>query len=683
MDLLDPQNPVTEPVTPGEDEAAPVKGESSAAKWKGRIERCKTRRKDLLLEWQTNVDYRRGKMFSTESDYDRIAVAKDWALTKSKQAQLFSTVPRLVPTAKLKEYRPAAFVWGKRVNDRLEAAKVKVAMDEVMPDIVNASGIGAVIISYESLQEMRENPTQDPAMLPPEMQAMLAQGTYQIPMEMVPVAVDERFTVKRISPADMLWPKEFTGSDFDEAPWVGRSGRMTWAEAKAAYNLTDDQKNQVCGDDRTDVDKLNDNLDDRDKDDSDVVSFDEVYYWRHRYIPTEKYYKAIQHLVFVKGLDKPVVDQPWKGQRFDEEIRGYVGSCRFPIQFATVTYISDECIPPSDSAMIRPQVDELIKSRGQIMKQRDHSIPVRWYDVNRIDATIQTQLMQGTYQGFIPTNGDGTRAIGEVARSSYPKENFAFDGVIQHDLEETTGIGPNQSGAPMASGEHSATEAGITEQNFQTRIGYERAKIVDFFLRIADVMAGLVALYDDFELPAMSEEDKQRLTMWDRERINHAFVFSVRADATVLQTAKQLTDQIMMIINMFGKSGAINPKPLIDEVLELNGVDPVDVMPEQKEKEPEPPNVSYRFSGEDMLQPMPLAILIKGKMAPSPDELQAAKKMLLDSQTPPAPPQPPTPPGIPGPEGQGGAAPAGPADMMQDQRPEWQTLNRIDKRRES
>lgn len=677
-----------DPATSGDDEQ-PI-GESPVAKWKGRIERSKNRRKDLLRNWQMNVDYRRGKMFETESDYDRIAVAKDWSLTKSKQAQLFSQVPKVIPTARQKAYAPAAFIWGKRVNDRLEAAKVGVAMDEVLPDVINAAGIGAVIVSYESLQAPKEMPEQDPSALPPQMQLALAQGTYKIPMTTVNAVVDERFTVKRVSPADLLWPKEFMGSDFDDAPWIGRSGRTTWAEAKASYGLTDDQKSAVVGDDRTDVDKLN-YTHDREKEDSDVVSFDEIFYWRYRYLPNEKYYKAIQHLVFIKGIDKPVIDEPWKGQRFDENLQGYLGSCKFPIRILTLTYISDECIPPSDSEMIRPQVDELIKSRGQIMKQRDHSIPVRWYDVNRIDATIQTQLMQGTYQGFIPTNGEGTRAIGEVARSSYPKENFAFDGVIQHDLEETTGIGPNQGGTPMASGEHSATEAGITEQNFQTRIGYERGKCVVFFLGIADVMAGLIALYDDFEMPEMAEEDKQRLMLWDRTRINHAFAFSVRADSTVLLSSEQRIQRLMNVINNFGKSGAINPNPLIEEVLNLTGIDPATVMVQPKEKEPEQPSISFSFKGVDLSNAMVLAILEKGGMAPSPDELKAAKKMLLDMHTPPPAEPLPSPPGMPGPGGPAGgpgaptgaAPPGNPADVMQDHRPDWQMADRIDKRRES
>ena len=658
------------------DAQAKPAGTSSPSKWKARIEKCKTKRRRLITDWTINIDYRRGKQFDADSDYDRIAVACDWSMTKSKQSQLFSQVPKIVSTAKQKAYAPAAPIFGKVVNDQLTAAGVGVAMDECLPDAINAAGIAAVIVAYESRQAPKEVPSLDPAKLPPELQSMLAMGTYQIPMETIDAVIDERFTINRISPADLLWPIEFTGSDYDKAPWVGRSGRMTWSEAKAAFGLTDEQKNLVVGDTRTDVDKLTPSMSDdaSGQEDDETVSFDEIFYWRYRFLADEKYYKAIQRVVFVKGIDAPVVDEPWAGQRFDENLGGYIGSCRFPIRVLTLTYISDECIPPSDSAMIRPQVDELIKSRGQIMKQRDHSIPVRWFDVNRIDATIQTQLMQGDYQGFIPTNGDGTRAIGEVARSSYPRENFQFDSVIKNDMNEALGMGPNQQGTPMASGEHSATEAGITQENFQTRIGYERAKCVNFFIGIADVMAGLVVLYGDFEMPDISEEDQQKLMLWDRERINHAIAFTVRADSTVLLSAGQRTERLMNIINTFGKSGMINPQSLIDEVLSLADIDPATVMVEPKEPPKDQPKISYNFKGEDLNNPMVVAVLVEGGMAPSIESLEAAKKMMMAVQIPPAAP-PPDPNAAP-------PAPAGPDTTMQDARPDWQMVDRINQRRE-
>ncbi len=669
------------------------KPSTQATKWRGRIDKCKERRKKLIAEWSINVDYRRGKQFSSESDYERLALTVDWSMTKSKQAQLFSQVPKIIPTPKQKAYAPAAPVFGKRVNERLEEAKVGTAMDECLPDAINASGVAAVLIAMESLTETKDLPVAQDKLTPEQVMAIQA-GTMQMPTEPAEVPTDTRFTIKRLSPADLLWPADFVGSDFNDAAWVGRSGRVTWAEAKQMFpKLTDADKRTVTGDDRTDSDKIDHDYE-HDKSESDVVMFDEIFYWRHRYIPNEKYYKSIQHVVFVKGKDEPIVDQPWAGQRMDPSVPGgYVGACKFPIQFLTLTYLSDEAIPPSDSAVIRPQVNELISSREQMHKQRDHSIPVRWADSNRIDPTILTQLQQGIYQGFIPTNGDGTRAIGEVARSSYPRENFEFDRAVQGDMDKASGMGPNQSGSTGAA-DTSAAASNITQQNFQTRIGYERARCVTFFLNIADVMAGLIVLYDDFELPDLSDEEKQGLKSWDRTRINQAMAFTVRADTSVLLDAGQRIQRLESVLNLTGKSGFVKPQPLIEEIVALSGViEPSDVMTEPDPNKIEPPNISYRFSSAaDLMNPGVLAVLAKGGMLPGEKELEAAKQFLLALQQPPTPPAPPAPPGMPGPgeppPGGPGAPPAPgapppPAPPMADRAPDWQEADKINKRQES
>jgi hypothetical protein len=63
-----------------------------------RIDACKQYRRKLIPNWTTNIDWRRGKPFSSQADSDQIAVNLDWTLTKSKQAQLFSQVPQAEST---------------------------------------------------------------------------------------------------------------------------------------------------------------------------------------------------------------------------------------------------------------------------------------------------------------------------------------------------------------------------------------------------------------------------------------------------------------------------------------------------------------------------------------------------------------------------------------------------------
>ena len=660
----------------------------------GRITKTKAKRREYLRDWQVSVDMRRMKATPTDDDENRIPVPMDWSITNTKIAALFSQVPKVIATGE-GPYKPAGAVFQKKLNERLTKAGVGAVMDEVLPDVINAAGVGVAHVYYESLTEMRDIPKNDPPSLADQAKMLVGMRPEMVSK---PFPVDKRFVIDRVSPGDFLWPLEFVRSDFDLAPWLGHSGRKTWNESLVVFKpgngnrgLAEQDKVKVLGDQRTQMDKLTtDGEGETTNTDEDVVCYDEVFYKRYLYHKGEKSFSALQRLVFVEGIEEPVINEPYSGQRYDEETKRYIGVCRYPIQVLTLHYLSDEAIPPSMSAVIRTQVLELMRTRYQIMSQRDHNKPIRWYDVNRIDADIQTLLMMGDWNGFIPTQGMGDKAIGEVARSNYPKEDLGFDELFKRDMMEAAGLGPNQMGGRGPSG-FTKGEAEIINGYFTTQQAQERARGVKFFLGIADVMAGLMSLYDDFELP--NPADGERLASWDRTRIKHELAFSIRGDSTVLLDAQQRLERGIRLLNMIGKSQNVNPKPILEELVALSGFDPDEVIVNPPPRGPEPPSVSFRFSGsEDLRDPMAVAMLMKSEQAPTPEELQAAIALIASAgpvvkttlgskediiettmHQPGAPPAPPQ-----------GAEGMPPMDTgMQDDRPEWQSIDRINSRRDA
>jgi hypothetical protein len=480
----------------------PQAGSDAWGPWRARIAASQRRRKDLVSLWQQNVDARRGRMAETAGRDTDTSVNQDWPLTKAKIAQLYSQTPEVRLTPRHDAFKAAVPVFGRILNDTIADSCVGPAIEEVLADVVNASGIGGVLVSCEKRTEPREVPLVDPATLPPEMQQAIATGAAQLPMEIVDHVVDARYPVQRISPADLLVPSDFTGSQYDQARWLGHDGRMTWPQAQLAFGLTDDVKEQVLGTDNRAGGVSNSlNTDTTKFRDTEVVNFTEIFYWRHYYHHDETSFRAIQRIVFVEGIEEPVINEPYAGQQRIES-GAIVGVTKLPIRVLTLTYISDDSLPPSDSTIGRFQVDELEASRDAMVQQRKHSIPIRWFDSNRVSPNTRSLLEKGTFQGFIPTNGPGDRAVGEVARASFPQEKFEFDRIIKSDLTEIWQVGTNQAGA-FASGERSAREAGIIQQNFQTRVGQERDKVTRFFTGIAEVQAGLLALFGnlDLELP--------------------------------------------------------------------------------------------------------------------------------------------------------------------------------------
>jgi hypothetical protein len=625
-----------------------------------KIQRCKTRRRELIADWAENIDRRRGTCGESSDQTRRVRVPIDYTGTKAKVAQLFSQIPAV-------HLDPPLPGFERKLNATLTDAKVGAALEMNLPDVVNAAGIAACLCAYEARTSETSVPAIDLRMMPqPLVAQILSTKTLPdgspLPFVKTTRVTDHRYTINRISPADLLWPVDFAGSDFDEAPWIGRSGRMPWAEAQIAFNLTEDDKEHVIGDGRTSADSLNEETR---RDDHEEVSFDELFYKTYRFDPTATSFHVIRRLVFVTGKSEPVIDEPWAGQKWNDD-GAYLGACTYPIRVLTLDYFSDEAIPPSTSSISKPLVDELNESRSQMVEQRAHSQPIRWYNSDRVDETTQQALAAGTWQGMIPVQGDGERIIGEIARAQYPREDFSFDQVARNDLNDTW-----QLLTPAAS----ATASRGDQALMGTRNAQERAKVSAFFCGIAEVIGGLMALYE----PQGAFGDE-----FDRSLVSKSLTFSITADSTLLLDSNQKLDRCVQFLNYTAKSGWVDLQPVLTEMAVLSGFDPSIVRPPQP-RAPEPPNVSIRFTGvQDLLNPLVIAMLGKAGQLPSPEELQAAKALLESASTPlPAPnqdlsgsvqqvPMPPAPPRL--------ALPPAQTPEPFTAHPQWEMLPRINTR---
>lgn len=682
-----------------------------------KVQQCRRVKREFIPEWSTNIDYRRAKPFDTDSDQDRIAITADWSNTKRKEAQLFSQVPKI----RLKTRRrwaktltpPARMVFQDKVNDELEDINVGAVMGECLVNVINAAGICATLTTYESREEMRDMPK--PAgpiaglpVLPqavPAVPIAPAAGDVQSEQQSTtsgqqpgappapasvptPYTTAKRFNIVALSPADLIWDVSFTGSDWNKIPLVGNSGRMHWGQAIKEFGydekdrpngLKPEDKQNVCGrDDRNDLDMLVHQADRQRYKDSDVVSYDQVFYRRFYFDENETSFEAIQRVVFVRGKPgEPVIDELWKGQQRIDSPEGpiIVGSCKFAIQVGTLAYITDEPIPPSDTAMGRPQVDELSLGRGMMMSQRRFSLPWRWFNNNLVPPELVTQLMRGEYQGAVPLNGSGDKVMGEVARAQYPREDFEFDRVAKAELDATWNLGTSMSGGGSGNTQvRSAAEAEAVQGSVNTVIAMDRAKMVKLFCNTAEVLAGMMALYADF-----TDEEKQALQTWDRAKLASYFLYTVRGDASVLLDAKQRLAQLKDFWNMTAKSGMVTEVPILQEIAGLNDID------ESYVHEPQPPpppklNISIRLDAEALDNPVYVAMLMATGQFPGPQELAAAKQAIIQAKAFPDVPmpgnQPEPPPGLTvTPEG--GAAPHPP---VQDVMPHLNESDRVNKR---
>lgn len=643
---MNEMNDVAEQPVPEEVEQATAADPKTKKRWaefRQRAELCKSYKKKLIRNWSVNIDYRRGKPFASQSDEDQIAVNLDWSFTKTKQAALFSQVPQVrVNHSPESVQAPWCAAFERKLNDTIREAGVEAALEEVLPDCINAAGFGAVLASYETLTVDKEVPSIDLTIFPPQI-AMQAMQTGQlfgqpIPMEKVPEIVDRRYTVRRLSPSDFLWPIDFTGSDFNNAPWLGHTGRLTWAEAKSRFGLKDEDKPEAMTDEGTVEDRLSNDYDREHASDDGKVGFDEIFYNEFQFDQEATSFGLIHHMVYLHGKSEPVIDEPWKGQRLSENGK-IIGSVKKPLQVLTLTYITDEDIPPSDTAIGRAQVNELNRGRTQINRQRERSIPVQWFDVNRLDPAIQQALMRGTWQRAIPVQGNGTNVIGSVQQNPMHQENFLFDRIAKADLQEQWTIGANQMGT--GGDVETKGESGVIQSNFQTKVGMERARCATFFVNIAQVLGGYVCL----------SEDPTSFGEGFNPEFSASLAYSILADSTVLLDSNQRLERLNNFVNHYGKSGWVNLEPVLKEVAQLIGLDPNSVIVAPKPQEPEQPNISLRFTGgEDMMNPLLLAFMLKTGQAPDQQLIEKAKELIQQAVVPaqPAQPAPGGPPMGPG-----------------------------------
>jgi len=659
----------------------------TSEKWQEKIKASISRRDELMRDWKENVSHRVMKPFTTESESDRVAVPEDWARTRQKKSQLMFNVPRIVALPRLPQSEPAAPIFGEVLNFKLHRElRADVMLDECLSDVVNAAGIMASIVGIEIATEDIEVPEQDISGLPPEQQRLLLQSK-QVKMVTAQKPIHQRYYWDRISPAALLWPADFTGSDWDNADWLGYETWLPLVQVMKLYGdklppdfkPPQDTKPSLLSED---VAKI------RPSQSGDYVKLQVIFYWAYRFDPASKHPEHLKRIVFVDGHTDPVVDEdlgwqqwvepeiveakvdPNTGQQIApayEKPGYYVGVRRLPIRVGTLDYISDLATPPSDSRAGRSQVRELIKSRSQMLRQRDRSIPVRWFDTNRVDEEILTKLKNGEWDGDVPVNGPGDRVIGEVARANYPRENFTFQNVIGSDLDRAWSLSNNQL-ASQAGQTRSATEASLIQSAANVRLEYEKNRVAKYIIGGVEVLAGLVQMFADQTeyVQITGEGGAKRMESWDKTKVRGEYAFDIVPDSGDRLDPGVRQERLLKLYNLAANDPTINRPLLTKKLVEAFGEDPALLTQPMPEKAPEPANISFRYSGEDMTNPMAAALLLKTYQITDADltrAIQLIQSAVRQIQTPAAP---------------FGGAPQSPVDQQQVEPPE--TVSPITKR---
>jgi hypothetical protein len=669
---LPPQNPAAAQTAA----QTPTTPTARIDRWRSRTEASRKVRQRMMEVWKNSVRFRVQKPYNSVADetaaQDRVAVPEDWARSKQKAALLNFQLPKIVAMASIPELAPKQAAVTAAVNEVLrKEARAAYMIDECLADAINASGIGVSVLGVDERIEEVEieqagQPETDPLTGMPAIDPVTG-GPVLGPPTMVPTKrlVSRRFYWDRVSPANFLWPVEFTGSDWEQAPWLGMDDFPKVAEVRRQYGDDVAGRATVAGSSDGDApteSSPNETLatDVMDPESEGAISTQSVrrttiYYKAAKYDSSVLHPDALHRLVFIDGVDTPVIDEALPWQEWQAEIPeepagvdpmtgqptpgnpgrpGYFkGLTGFPIRVLTLTYVSDLSVPPSDSQAGRPQVRELIRSRSQMLRMRDSSLPLRWYDVNRIDEDVIESMRRGEYNDMIPSNGPGDRSFGEVARATFPRENFQFQSILNNDLDRSWSLS-NNSLAVTNTGKKSATEINAISGASQVRLDYEKSRVSRVIAEGAAVLFGLMQLVANraMYVPLVGPGGAEVLSRVVPTEIDGPFSFTFMSDSSDRVDPLARQDRVLKLWNLTAQSPNVNRKALLEEMYTAHGLDTSKILVDEPPSGPPPPNVNFAFKGEDLLNPMAVAVMNKAGYKLEPADIAAAAKMIEDAQ---------------------------------------------------
>src|SRR5690348_11614428 len=221
------QPPAPQPALPYQNTALPLT-DDEVKDWRSRLETAREPIAAIITEGKTNTARYRVKHLPAMPKEHEVVVPLDYSYTEQKKAQLFFQVPELHLEATRPELEATAPIAQAVINRALgpkpAGVDMKAAMFEVLTDVICATGYGVIKIGYETYT----NGTRDvqigtepvPGGQPGAVLGLGAQPMQPI-MQAVPNVVSEQYYARRVPPGHFRAPADFSGSDFDDAPWVG------------------------------------------------------------------------------------------------------------------------------------------------------------------------------------------------------------------------------------------------------------------------------------------------------------------------------------------------------------------------------------------------------------------------------------------------------------------------------
>jgi hypothetical protein len=511
-------------------------------------------------------------------------------------------------------------------------------MDKTIFDVLCPAGWGATKIGYDVVTRpvTQAIPHPIPGM-PPIVQT-------------IDVPVFEEWFWEYFSAKKLLVPDDYFDNQFDKAPWLGMEFAMPLLQAKRKFKLPEDfsatttadpyvfDDPQGSGSSRTPT--------------RDLVTGVEVWYRAALEDEAVFHPELLRKLVLIDGMpDQPATHMDSPYQSLDAQGRltpdSMVGS---PIHVLTIRDLTDSAYIRSDCSMTRDLVDQLAKFLTTQVKQRDTSIPLRLCDEGVITPDVMQKIVSGDYGSFIPIPEGRLEPppVVEIARAQYPRENFEGQARIERQLAKTLALDSNQTGVSDENA-RTATELTLVQNNASVRLKGERNRVIQFFLAGVRKFDSLLQRFatDTSVIQIVGPDGAREWAAWNKLTIAGRWAYAIKPDSGIDLDEATARKQALDTYNFLGKDPLVDRSYLISELAPALHLDPQRVKAPPKPPPPDRPALGFSFKGEDLLNPLAVAVMIQGGVSITPDMIQQAHTLIQTATGIPAPPISPIP-GVPG-----------------------------------
>lgn len=578
-DAIPPNPMVTVPMT-----------EDERKKWKGDIDRANRRRQVFEPAWERNL--RAYTPDPTNTNWgDEVNPGIDFYQTEQKKALLFFETPTVICTPEQDtppQLLPQIAAHQAKLNQRLgrKGLDAERLMDKVMFSILCPAGMGCTKLGVTRI-------TKDVPLLHPPDHPTLAGQPQTDPQGQpltAPVPVYQKLFWEHFSEKKVLIPTNFRDTEFDKAPWLGMKFAIPTRVAIREYGLPPDFKGKASQV-KDQVFQLP-GITDTDADDDQTTGV-ALFYQAALYDDNVYHPDHYRELVFVDGVDDPVVHRDCPYQTFDangvyqpEDPANLVGN---PIHIFTIRDLVDSSYIPSDCTITRPLVNELSRFRTQLIEQRDAGTSVRLGKESVFTPEVLAKAVRSPHGGILVVpdavleNTQASPPMLEMAHPQLGRESFESQAVIERDLTKVNTISANQTGAQQDT-TRSATEITTVQRNADVRMEKERNRLLAGFV---GGVRKLDALMKRFE----TAPGEQPIS---------GYSYDIKPDSGMHVDAAADRKFAIDRLNILLKEPHINVDYLLRELAPALRLDASQLIVAPPPPHPAPPKISFIVKGEDL-----------------------------------------------------------------------------------